>query len=272
MTFTGAFHRIAPHVQVTTLEPHAVNVGLVVGSKRAALIDAGSNPSQGRELLDLARREAGVPVTHVVVTHAHHDHWFGVGGMTDIVAIAHEDLLADPEEEVADAAAAIGLEELPEPNETLSLVKGLELGGVRLEILHFGPAHTRTDLFVIVPDEDVIFVGDVIESAGDPCFSAVSNLDGWPKVIDAVLGSSTEATRFVPGHGDVVDRDFVFRQRAQIAMVRGTVEQLVGRGVACEEALGAAQWPFSEQTMATLLPLAYREVQAAGVRRRLPLV
>ena len=270
MTFTGAFHRIARHVQVTVLEPHAVNVGLVVGSNRAALIDA--SPAQGRELLEAARREAGMPVTHVIITHAHHDHWLGVGGMTDIVTIAHEDLLVAPEKEVTDAADALGLDELPKPTEPLSLVKGLDLGGVRLEILHFGPAHTRTDLFVIVPEDDVIFVGDVIESAGDPCFSAVSNLEGWPKAIDAMLGSSTEATRFVPGHGDVVNRDFVFRQRAQIAMVRGTVEQLVGRGVACEEALGAEQWPFSEQTMATLLPLAYREVQDAGMRRRLPLV
>jgi len=257
-----------------------VSVGLVAGEQRAALIDCGSTPEQGAALLERARDLVEVPVSHVVVTHPHHDHWFGLAGMAEVTSIAHEDLLRDPEAEVLDAAAAIGLSRLPAPDETFSLARSLDLGGVRLEMLHLGPAHTRADIVVVVPGEDVIFMGDLIESAGDPQFGPASDVGSWPKVLDDALGASTEATRFVPGHAPAggeeltVDREFCFRQRAEIAMVQGTVEGLVYRGVTLENALGSSEWPFDEDTMRVALPLAYRRLAEKGVepRRHLPLV
>ena len=63
----------------------------------------------------------------------------------------------------------------------------------------------NTDLFVVVPEQDVIFVGDALESDGDPCFSTASSFVNWPKALDGVLGASAETTRFIPGHGPVLD-------------------------------------------------------------------
>ena len=268
------WRRVAPRVLSARCEPHGVTVGLVVGDDRAALIDAGSSPAQGEALLASARAEVGVEVSHVVVTHAHHDHWFGIAGMPGVTSVAHEDLLLDPETEVLDAARALGLAQPPAPDVTLSLIKALDLGGVRLEILHFGPAHTRTDLFVVVPEQDVIFVGDAFESDGDPCFSTASSFVNWPKALDGVLGASAETTRFIPGHGPVVDRDFCFRQRAELAMVQGTTEALFSQGKSPLEALGAVEWPFTQATMEIALPLAWAELSARDVpvRRTLPLV
>jgi hypothetical protein len=122
-------------------------------------------------------------------------------------------------------------------------------------------------------------MGDLVESAGDPQFSTASDFRNWPKVLDGVLGASTEATRFVPGHGLtdpwslMVDRDFCFRQRAEIAMVQGTVEDLVHRGVMVQDALGAADWPFSLETMQIMLPLLYQDLARRGLepRKQLPL-
>ena len=276
----GAWRSVSPAIHLCVLQPHGVSVGLVAGEQRAALIDCGSTPEQGATLLERARDLVEVPVSHVVVTHPHHDHWFGLAGMAEVTSIAHEDLLRDPEAEVLDAAAAIGLSRLPAPDETFSLARSLDLGGVRLEMLHLGPAHTRADIVVVVPGEDVIFMGDLIESAGDPQFGPASDVGSWPKVLDDALGASTEATRFVPGHAPAggeeltVDREFCFRQRAEIAMVQGTVENLVYRGVALEDALGSADWPFGEDTMRVVLPLVYRGLAEKGIvpKRHLPLV
>ena len=276
----GAWRSVSPAIHLCVLQPHGVSVGLVAGEQRAALIDCGSTPEQGATLLERARDLVEVPVSHVVVTHPHHDHWFGLAGMAEVTSIAHEDLLRDPEAEVLDAAAAIGLSRLPAPDETFSLARSLDLGGVRLEMLHLGPAHTRADIVVVVPGEDVIFMGDLVESAGDPQFGPASDIGSWPKVLDDALGASTEATRFVPGHAPAggeeltVDREFCFRQRAEIAMVQGTIEGLVYRGVTLENALGSAEWPFDEDTMRVALPLAYRRLAEKGVepRRHLPLV
>ena len=276
----GAWRSVSPAVHLCVLQPHGVSVGLVAGEQRAALIDCGSTPGQGAALLERARSLTGVPVSHVVVTHPHHDHWFGLAGMAGITSIAHEDLLHEPEAEVLDAAAVIGLSRLPAPDETFSLARSLDLGGVRLEMLHLGPAHTRADIVVVVPGEDVIFMGDLVEGAGDPQFGSASDVGNWPRVLDDALGASTEATRFVPGHAPAggeeltVGREFCFRQRAEIAMVQGTVEDLVYRGVALENALGSAEWPFNEDTMRVALPLAYRGLAEKGIepKRHLPLV
>jgi metallo-beta-lactamase domain protein len=278
----GGWEDITPHVSVTSLQPHGVTVGLVSGEQQAVLIDAGSSPEQGGELLEQARALSPVPVTHVVVTHPHHDHWFGTAGMTDVSVIAHEDLLKHVEPEVLAAAESIGLSQLPRPRETFSLVSSLDLGGVRIEMLHFGAAHTNADLVVLVPDQDVVFMGDLIESAGDPQFGPSSDAGNWPRVLDNVLGATTESMRFVPGHGRpgdstggfVVDREFCFRQRAQIAMVYGTVEHLMSQGTKLEDAFQAAEWPFDEETMRSALPVIYDQLAAKGVtvRRSLPLV
>jgi beta-lactamase domain protein len=258
-----------------------VTVGLVSGEERAALIDCGSTPAQGMALLEQARDLAGTPVTHVVVTHPHHDHWFGLAGMTGVTSIAHENLTRDPEPEVLEAAAAIGLKRLPGAAETFSLAKSLDLGGVRLELLHLGSAHTRADVVVVIPEEEIIFMGDLVESAGDPQFGPASDVRTWPRVLDDVLGASTESTRFVPGHALetaeppelTVNRKFCFRQRAEIAMVQGTVENLVDRGVALENAFDAAEWPFGRDTMRVVLPLIYQRLADRGVtpKRHLPL-
>ena len=71
----------------------------------------------------------------------------------------------------------------------------------------------------------------------------------------------------------MVDRDFCFRQRAEIAMVQGTVEDLVHRGVMVQDALGAADWPFSLETMQIMLPLLYQDLARRGLepRKQLPL-
>lgn len=270
----GPWRRVAERVLVARCEPHGVNIGLVVGDDRAALIDAGSSPAQGAALLASAREQAGIEVSHVVVTHAHHDHWFGIAGMTGVVSIAHEDLLAAPEAEVVAAARAVGMAVLPEPDVTLTLMRAVDLGGVRLEILHFGPAHTHTDLFVVVPGQDVIFTGDTIESDQDPCISESTDLASWPTALDGVLGASGEATRFVPGHGPVVDREFCFRQRAQLAMLHSTADSLYRQGRTVEEALGSAEWPFGPDTVRAALDHVWATLTRQGVpaRRTLPLV
>ena len=69
----------------------------------------------------------------------------------------------------------------------------------------------------MVPDADVLFAGDLIESAGPPSFGPDSVPDEWPATLDAVIGLMTAATLAVPGHGEPVDREFVFEQRGRIA-------------------------------------------------------
>ena len=213
---------LAARVWVGVVEPDAVNVGLVAGRDGAVLVDCGSSPAQGAAIRVAAEEHAGVPITGVVVTHWHHDHAFGLAAFADLDTIGHESV---PERLGSDAAAAeasrLGLDPqtLTPPSRTLSLVAAVDLGGDRrVEIVHLGRAHTDGDVVVVVPGTDVIFAGDLIESSGPPQSGPDSSVAEWPNALDALIGLMTDDTRAVPGHGDPVDREFVFQARGQAAM------------------------------------------------------
>ena len=268
-TSIGAWRELAPGIHCVTCEPENVNVGLVVGSDAAMLVDAGSTPEQGAALLEGAQRIAGVPVTHVIITHNHHDHWLGLAGMPGLISMAHENLLGEPSRATRAFANSIGMSELPQPSTTFSIAKAVDLGGgVRVEMLHFGGAHTNGDVLVMVPSGNVIFAGDMLESAGDPQFDETSNIKNWPTALDGVLGAANEATQFVPGHGNVVDRNFAFIQRAEIGMLYGNTEMLIQQGTKLADAAKASDWPFTQETLTVALPLIYGELEAMGVKPR----
>lgn len=194
-------------VWVGTVEPETVNVGLVAGERSAVLIDCGSSPAQGTAVRASAEALCGVPLTAVVVTHWHHDHAFGLGAFADLETIGHESVT----ERLRSEAVAV-------PRRTLAVATALDLGGRRVEIVHLGRGHTDGDLVVVVPDTDVVFAGDLIESSGEPQYGPDSFSAEWPSALDGLIGLMTETTRAVPGHGHPVGREFVFEARGRAAM------------------------------------------------------
>lgn len=251
MTWTPVTKRVF----VTRLEPNKVNSTLVIGDDAALLVDSGNTPEQGAELLASAAVQAGVPVTHVVLTHAHEDHFGGLAGMGEVVSIAHENLTAVP------------------VTKSFSMATSVDLGNQRVEILNFGDAHTASDAVVFLPAENIVVAGDLLEEGSDIQVDETTSLSNWPTFLDGILGATNGETRFVPGHGDVVDRDFAFIQRAEIAMLYGQTEMLIEQGTALEDAAAATEWPFTAATLAVALPKAYAELAAKGVvpKKQLPI-
>ncbi len=119
----------------------------------------------------------------------------------------------------------------------------LDLGDRLVELVHPGRGHTAGDLVVRVPDVDVVLAGDLVEESAatdaTPGFGGDCWPFEWPLTLDTVIGLTTTATLVVPGHGAVVDRDFVEQQRNDIGIVAETIRDLAGRGVPVAEALAA---------------------------------
>lgn len=273
----GPFSPVADGVFVAVAEPASVNIGLVVGPSGALVVDTGSSPAQGGEIRAAAEAFAGVPVTTALVTHWHYDHLFGLAGFDDVPSWAHEEVVSWlGRQEAADAAAGlgVGVADLAAPVHGFALARVLDAGGRRVEALHFGPGHTDCDVVAYVPDANVIFAGDLLESAGPPSFGPDSHLKDWPSAVDGILGLVDEDTVLVPGHGPVMDRMAGFQQRAEISGLYGQVEYLVKQGVRQEQAYERGEWPFDEATVRAALPLAYAELAAAGLvpRTQLPLI
>jgi glyoxylase-like metal-dependent hydrolase (beta-lactamase superfamily II) len=68
-----------------------------------------------------------------------------------------------------------------------------------------------------VPDDDggrvVVFTGDLIEESGDPAIDVDSDVAAWPATLDRLLAVGGPDAIYVPGHGSVVNAEFVRRQR-----------------------------------------------------------
>jgi glyoxylase-like metal-dependent hydrolase (beta-lactamase superfamily II) len=216
----GPWREVRSDVYVAVAEPESVNLGLIVGSTRALLVDTGSTPVQGRAIRASLAAVTDKPLAAVVLTHWHYDHAFGLAAYSDIPRIAHESVhvrLASAESAAEAQRLGVEPEELGRPNVRIAVATAVDLGERRVEIAHLGSGHTDGDLVVVVTDADLLFVGDLIESSGPPSFGPDSVPGEWPATVDAVIGLMTADTLAVPGHGAPVGREFVFEQRGRIA-------------------------------------------------------
>ena len=271
----GPWEELAPGAWRAVAEPDGVNLVLLAGAERALLVDTGSTPEQGRAVREAVAAATDVPLEVVVVTHAHRDHAFGLAAFDDLETVGHEDLAAALTSEGARTdAARLGVDPgaLVAPNRPLVLARAYDLGGRRVEVAHIGRGHTGADLVVVVPDADLVVVGDLVESASPPSLGPDSYLHEWPITLDGVIGLMTDATRAVPGHGDPVDRPYVYEQRGRLASVSGQVRHLAETGVTLEAAVERGEeWAYPLDTLAAGLPAAFAQLGPVTPRRTLPL-
>lgn len=271
----GAWREIVPGVYVLVAEPATVNLGLVVGADAALVVDAGSSPAHGRALRAAVEGLTSRPLAAVVATHWHYDHAFGLGGFGGVQTIGHESLGARlASAEAAEAAAELGLsaEDLAAPSRELALAAVVDLGGGRrVEIAHLGRGHTDGDLVVVVPDADLVFAGDLIESAAPPSYGPDSFPHEWAATLDGVIGLTTASTRVIPGHGEPVGREFVFEQRGRVAAVSGEIARLAGLGVPLAEAEARGNWALPFAYVRRGLAAGYAQARPTSGPRRPPL-
>jgi glyoxylase-like metal-dependent hydrolase (beta-lactamase superfamily II) len=155
---------------------------------------------------------------------------------------------------------------------TLADIGLRDLGGLTVEIAHFGPAHTQSDLIVALPQPQVVFAGDLVETAGPPQFDDSSSVEGWVKTLDALYALLKPALLVVPGHGPIVDGGEVGRQRAGMTMLWGQAEWACLQGLAEADVYESEglTWPWDEATVRQGIALAYRELRAKPPRPAQP--
>ncbi|MBV8037668.1 MBL fold metallo-hydrolase [Roseateles sp.] len=186
------------------------NAGVVVTPAGVIVIDALGSPALAESLLEAIRAVTLQPVRYVVLTHYHADHVYGLQVFKDRGAtiIAHE---AGREYLQSDAAQL----RLQASRETLApwvdahtrLVPAdrwlhddevLELGGVRLQLRHVGPAHTPEDLTVFVEGARVLFAGDLVFRGRIP-YVGQADSRGWIAALSRLIAAAPAV--IVPGHG-----------------------------------------------------------------------
>ncbi|MGE0098949.1 MAG: MBL fold metallo-hydrolase [Hydrogenophaga sp.] len=216
------FEQLSPHCWAYTAEGDP-NSGVIIGDKFIMVSDATATPAMARDLIQQIRKVSDKPIKYVLLTHYHAVRVLGASayaaeGATEIIASrgtleliverGAEDMQSEMERFPRLFRGADSVPGLTWP--TLVVGDGkpgrqgsleVDLGGVKVQIWHPGPGHTRGDTIAWVEEEKVLFSGDLVEyEAG--VYTGDAQLEEWPATLEALR--SLKAEYIVPGRGEAM--------------------------------------------------------------------
>ena len=227
------------------------NNGWVIFKDYVLVIDA-NFPVHAEKVVVAIRETTDKPIRFVFDTHYHGDHAFGNSIYTadGAVAVATEICLEELTQKGRPAFEA-GKEEredfaktyLQDP--TLLFEKKIifDDGEHRVELLHFGQAHTRGDAVAYLPKEKILFTGDACVN-GAFNYTGDSDTASWIRVLDAMKQLNVDL--IAPGHGKPMGRELFDLQRRWFVELRAAVGKGIDTGQSLEEIKATLEVPFYE--------------------------
>lgn len=218
------------------------NAGFVVTPAGVVVIDALGSPALAERLAGEIRKITPLPITHVIVTHYHADHIYGLQAFKALGArvVAHRAAKVYMNSETARLRLEASREELaPWVNESTRLVEAdewlegdqtLRVGGLDFQIRIVGPSHTPEDLVVYVPAQKVLFAGDLVFRSRIPYVGQADSRQ-WIAALEKLL--AFDAAVIVPGHGPLsrearkdmqLTRDYLVYLRASMGEAAANLE------------------------------------------------
>ena len=134
--------------------------------------------------------------------------------------------------------------------------------GERIDLLHFGPAHTTGDTAVIFRGHNVVHMGDVYNNAGYPFIDADNggSLSGVIEFCSKVLEQINENTVVVPGHGPVAAYRDLADYVSMLSTIRDRMTALIRSGATLQQVIASqptADWDQAKGDSANFLNRAY---------------
>lgn len=127
----------------------------------------------------------------------------------------------------------------------------LDLGGITAIIEHY-PGHSGTDLLVRVPEQNVVYIGDLLFNSIFPvCFDDQATVSGWRQSLKT-FASWDKDTVFVPGHGQICGQETVALFRALFDNIEEQAQELHHAGVPASEAVDRYEIPEKYKNIAVL--------------------
>lgn len=211
------------------------NPAFVVTADGVVVIDPGSSVQAGRMVLRQIRHVTQKPVTHVLNTHVHGDHWLGNQAIHD--AWPQAQILAHPEmiRRAHQGAAADWVDRMDRmtngftrgtvariPTVAISESHSFTAGGLGFRIHAPEKAHSHTDIMIEVVEEKVLFLGDNVLNGR---FGRMDDGTYRGSIAACERAAAIPAAVFVPGHGATGGREIVGAYRDYLATLFATVKQ-----------------------------------------------
>lgn len=256
---------------------NVANLGVVIGSRCAAVIDTGGSPSLGEQLRAAVGRLTRLPVCYVINTHVHPDHVLGnsafAGGTTPAQIVGHARLgpsLAARAPYYLEAfrresGTALPPETVVYPTRTVEDTLEIDLGERKLLLRAWPTAHTDNDLTVYDENTGTLFTGDLLFIDHLPVIDG--QLRGWLKVIAALKLLAPKLA--VPGHGRASAdlRQAIAPQEAYLGAVLNQTRAAIAAGLPIQRALEQFDdsvtrgWQLADAFHRRNLTAAYAELE-----------
>ena len=189
------------------------NTGVIVGDDSVMVVDAQATPKMAETVIEKIRTVTDKPIKYVVLSHYHAVRVLGASAYkaeqiiaSDICrSMIHERGQEDWDSEYGrfprlfDAAETIP--GLTWPTMTFGRKMTIYMGNRRVDLMHFGRAHTAGDIVAWVPDEGVMLTGDIVEYYS-ACYCGDCHFNDWPATLDAIARYKPRA--IAPGRGDAL--------------------------------------------------------------------
>ncbi|GHB42743.1 MBL fold metallo-hydrolase [Pseudovibrio japonicus] len=225
------------------------NTGVIIGDESVMVVDAQATPVMAQLVVDKIREVTDKPIKYVTLTHYHAVRVLGASGYgaSEIIASEKcEGMIYERGQEDWDSEygrfprlfdAADSIPGLTWPTMTFKDRMTINMGKRKVELMHLGRAHTAGDIVAWVPDEGVMFTGDIVEYHS-ACYCGDGHFKDWGNTLDAIKAYNPDA--IAPGRGDALvgqemvnkaiknTRDFVestYKPAARVAVRGGTLKE-----------------------------------------------
>jgi len=223
------------------------NILVSIGENGVLLVDD-QMPEAKNVILRAIRKLGGRSVDYVINTHWHFDHAegnnaFGPSGAQIIAQENSRYMMLNPQpinlSFVVYPQQPYPLEAVPEITYKNSM--NLHLNGDRIELYHFGHAHTTGDSAVYLRDSNVLHMGDVFNMSGPPFIDADNggSIDGIIQFCEEVLKVVNDETIVVPGHGPISTTQDIQTYIDMLVVVWDRIRSQIDEGKNLEEILAS---------------------------------
>jgi glyoxylase-like metal-dependent hydrolase (beta-lactamase superfamily II) len=204
-----SFDRLSERAYAYTAEGEP-NTGIVIGDESVMVIEAQATPVMAQDVVRHIRTVTDKPIEYVTLTHYHAVRVLGASGYRPRQVIASRDTY-DLIVERGEADMKSEIERFPRLFRAVESVPGLTwptmvfekrltlwMGKLQVELMQLGRGHTKGDTVVWLPEDRVLFSGDLVEFGATP-YAGDAYLSDWPATLDAL--DTLNPAKLVPGRG-----------------------------------------------------------------------